>query len=548
MKRTFLYAAVFLMLASCHRRENDHKERTVFRYNESAGISSLDPAFARNQANIWAVNQLYNNLIQFDSALNIKPCIAQSWEISPDGLHYRFLLRQDVYFHDDAAFEGGKGRKLNAADVVFSLKRLLNAGLASPGAWVMNPVAKFSGEPAIQALNDSVVDIFLEKPFPPFLGMLGMQYCAVIPNEAVEYYKEDFRSHPVGTGPFVFNTWKEGVKLVLLRNPAYFEWSLTGERLPFLDAISVSFIIDKQSAFLEFVKGKLDFMSGLDASYKDELLTSTGKLNPKYADRIHFTSQPYLNTEYLGFLTDTSNILLKGNPLSDVRVRKAINMGFDRKKMIRYLRNGIGKPATQGFIPAGMPGYAADAGFGYDYRPDEARRLLIEAGFPSGKGLPPITLSTNASYLDLCQFIQSELAHLGINLKIDVSPPGTLRENMAQARVTFFRGSWIADYPDAENYLSLFYSPNKSPQGPNYTQFSSQTFDRLYQKAISTTDERVRTTYYREMDSLMMEKSPVVVLFYDQVLRFSGKNISGLGSNPLNLLNLKTVKKNNNEK
>lgn len=548
MKRILLYVSVFLIFSGCTRLGKEHKGQTVFRYNESAGISSLDPAFARNQANIWVINQLFNNLIQFDSSLNIMPCIAQSWEISPDGLHYRFLLRQDVYFHDDAAFETGKGRKLIASDVAYSLKRLMNPVLASPGAWVMNSVAKISDEPAIQALNDSILDIFLEKPFPPFLGMLGMQYCAVVPHEAVEYYKEDFRSHPVGTGPFVFNTWKEGVKLVLLRNPTYFETSADGERLPFLDAVSVSFIIDKQSAFLEFVKGKLDFMSGLDAGYKDELLTSTGKLNPKYADRIHFTSQPYLNTEYLGFLTDTSNKLLKGNPLSDLRIRQAINMGFDRNKMIRYLRNGIGQPANQGIIPAGMPGHAANAGFGYDYRPDEARKLLTEAGFPSGKGLPPITLSTNASYLDLCQFIQSELAHLGINLKIDVSPPGTLRANMAQARVTFFRGSWIADYPDAENYLSLFYSPNRSPQGPNYTQFNCSDFDRLYQKAIATTDERIRIRYYREMDSLMMEQSPVVVLYYDQVLRFSGKNIAGLGSNPLNLLNLKTVKKNNHEK
>lgn len=541
MKKIFFYVFISLLFLSCNRRGKDIKDLTVFRYNESAGISSLDPAFARNQANIWAVNQLYSSLVQFDSVLNVIPCIAKSWEVSADGLHYRFLLRQDVYFHPDTVFEAGKGRKLVAEDVVYSLKRLVSPALASPGSWVLNPVARISGNPSISALNDSVLDIFLEKPFPPFLGMLGMQYCAVVPREAVEYYKEDFREHPVGSGPFVFNTWKEGVKLVLLRNSNYFEY-LNGEKLPFIDAVSISFIIDKQSAFLEFVKGNLEFMSGLDASYKDELLTSTGKLNPKYKDRIRLSSEPYLNTEYLGFLTDTSNSLLRGNPLADVRIRKAINMGFSRDKMIRYLRNGIGKPGTHGFIPAGLPGYTADAGFGYDYMPDEARRLLSEAGYPSGKGLPPITLSTNASYLDLCQFIQSELSHLGIDLKIDVSPPGTLRENIAQSRVTFFRGSWIADYPDAENYLSLFFSPNKAPQGPNYTQYSSSAFDRLYQKAITTTDEKLRVKYYREMDSLAMVSSPVVVLFYDQVLRFSRKNVSGLGSNPLNLLNLKTVK------
>lgn len=543
MKPWLLCIVPALIMIGCKNQESSHSSLTVFRYNESAGISSLDPAFARNQANIWAVNQVYNNLVQFDSALNIEPCIAHDWQISSDGLHYRFFLRQDVFFHDDAAFEGGKGRKLTASDVVYSLKRLMNPRLASPGAWVMNPVAQIVNEPAIQAPNDSVVDIYLKSSFPPFLGMLGMKYCAIVSQEAVEYYKEYFRSHPVGTGPFVFNTWKEGVKLVLLRNPRYFEKSQQGEQLPFLDAIAVSFIIDKQTAFLEFVKGNLDFMSGIDASYKDELLTSSGKLNPKYNDRINFSSRPYLNTEYLGFMSDTSSILLKNNPLSDVRIRKAINMGFDRKKMIRYLRNGIGKPGEQGIIPAGMPGYAANAGFGYHFNPDEARKLLTQAGFPSGKGLPPITLSTNASYLDLCQFIQSELSHLGIDLKIDVSPPGTLRENIAQGRVAFFRGSWIADYPDAENYLSLFLSSNKSPVGPNYTRFQDKSFDKLYHQALSANDIKQRTSYYRQMDSLMMEQSPVVVLYYDQVLRFTSKSITGLGSNPLNLLNLKTVKK-----
>jgi len=222
-------------------------------------------------------------------------------------------------------------------------------------------------------------------------------------------------------------------------------------------------------------------------------------------------------------------------------------MGFDRTKMIRYLRNGVGQPGTHGFIPAGLPGFAVNSGYGYNYNPEKARQLLAEAGYPMGKGLPPITLSTNASYLDLCQFFQSQLSQIGINLKIDVSPPATLRENMAQARIAFFRGSWIADYPDAENYLSLFYSPNHSPDGPNYTQYSNPLFDNLYRKAGMENDIEKRAVLYREMDSLVMEDAPVIVLFYDQVLRFSRTNISGLGNNPLNLLELKHVKKAKNE-
>lgn len=532
-----------ILLFGCKSRDKQDDNLTVFKYNISSGITSLDPVFASNQSNIWGVNHIFNGLVQLDSVLNIKPSIAKSWELSTDGRVYTFNLRDDVYFHDSPVFIDGKGRKLVAADVVYSLNRLASPDLASPGAWIMNWVDQKEGIPSIKATSDTTVQIELVRPFPPFLGMLSMQYCSVIPHEAVDYYGEDFRIHPVGTGPFVFKMWKEGVKLVLLKNHNYFESDEKGNKLPHLDAVSISFIIDKQSVFLEFVKGNLDFMSGLDASYKDEVLSSSGQLSKKYTDKIKLISQPYLNTEYLGILYDQQNPIVKDSPLKDIRIRKAINMGFDRDKMIKYLRNGVGLPGTSGFIPKGLPGYSADSKFGYKYDPAQAAKLLAEAGYPMGKGLPPITLSTNATYLDITQFIQSQLSQLGITIKIDVSPPGTLRENMAQSRVAFFRGSWIADYPDAENYLSLFNSLNKSPKGPNYTHFESKQFDKLYEMATNETNDDKRYELYREMDSVMMQEAPVVVLFYDQVLRFTRNNIYNLGSNPLNLLDLKRVVK-----
>ncbi len=480
---------ITLIFFGCKSNYKDQEGLSVFRYNESSGISSMDPAFARNQANIWAVNQMFNGLVQLDSNLHVLPCIAKNWEISPDGKAYTFYLRDDVYFHNSPAFPDSKGRKVIASDVVYSLNRLCSERLASPGAWVMSIVDETSQSKKIIALGDSIVKIELKKPFPPFLGMLSMQYCSIIPKEAVDYFGEDFRVNPVGTGPFQFKMLKEGVKLVMVKNPAYFESDINGRKLPYLDAVAVTFIIDKQSAFLEFIKGSLDFMSGLDASYKDELLSPSGKLKSKYTNKIKLLTQPYLNTEYLGIMYDTANPVMANNPLKDIRVRKALNMGFDRDKMIRYLRNGIGKPGTNGIIPQGLSGYYEDAQYGYKYDPAKASALLTGAGYPGGKGLPPITISTNASYLDITQFIQSQLSQLGVNIKIDVSPPGTLRENIAQGRIAFFRGSWIADYPDAENYLSLFYSINESPVGPNYTHFKNDHFDKLYKHALSETSD-----------------------------------------------------------
>jgi peptide/nickel transport system substrate-binding protein len=178
---------------------------------------------------------------------------------------------------------------------------------------------------------------------------------------------------------------------------------------------------------------------------------------------------------------------------------------------------------------------------GFYYDPSEARALLAEAGFADGRGLPPITITTTSEYLDLCKFIQHEMNDLGIDMKIDVSPPATLKELKAQSKLPFFRASWIADYPDAENYLSLFYSKNFSPLGPNYTHFSNDQYDMLYEQSLQTVDDQFRHKLYRSMDSLMMSESPIIILYYDQVLRFISRRVSGLGSNPVNQLDLRRV-------
>ena len=507
----------------------------IFRYNESVGIASLDPAFARDQAMIWASQQLFNGLIQLDTDLTVQPSIAKRWEISDDGLTYTFILRKDVYFHRNACFANGR-RKVVASDFVYSFNRIVDEKVASPGRWIFDNVQNNDGNYAFSAPNDTTFVVTLKQPFAPFLGMLGMPYCSVVPHEAVEYYGADFRQNPVGTGPFRFQKWKENVKLVLQRNPRYFERDAQSNRLPYLDAVAVTFIIDRQTVFLEFVKGNLDFMNSLDASYKDELLTQTGQLREKYADRIDMASQPYLNTEYLGFLMDKNSSVLK-----DKRVRQAINYAFDRRKMMKYLRNNVGMPGCYGFIPAGLPGFDTTAA-GYEYDLPKAKQLLAEAGYPNGKGLPVLTLSTTATYLDLCKYVQQQLGLAGIQIKIDVNPPGALREQIAQSKVQWFRGSWIADYPDAENYLSLFYSRNFCPQGPNYTHFSNAEFDRLYLQSKAETNDSVRAELYKRMNAILIDEAPVVVLYYDQILHFTHKNVKGLRSNAMNALDLRRVK------
>ncbi|MCG8411875.1 MAG: ABC transporter substrate-binding protein [Bacteroidales bacterium] len=510
----------------------------IFRYNESKGISTLDPAFAKNQVLIWPANQLYNGLVQMDSELQVRPCIAKTWNVYDGGKVYEFILRDDVFFHDNKAFVNRKGRKVTAFDFEYSLNRIIDPSTTSPGVWIFNNVK----EGGIQAINDTILQIELKNPFPAFLGLLTMKYCSVIPKEAIDYYGINFRKNPVGTGPFKYKFWKEGEKLIFVKNQNYFEKDSSGNTLPYLDAIAITFINDKQSEFLEFLKGRLDFISGLNPANKDELITKNGNLSPKYFEKIEMINQPYLNTEYLGFLIDTLKVNDKNSAILNKKVRQAINYGFDRKKMMKYLRNNVGFPANYGFIPKGLPSFSEINPI-YTYNPDKTIKLLQEAGFPKGEGLKPITLTTTSDYLDLCEYIQQQLSEFGIKIEIDINTGATFRDMVANSKLEFFRGSWIADYPDAENYLALFYSKNKSPNGPNYTHYHSEEYDNLYEKAMFEINDSLRYTLYNKMNLLIMDNACIVPLYYDEVVRFVSKNIKGFESNPMNLLNLKKVKK-----
>lgn len=209
--------------------------------------------------------------------------------------------------------------------------------------------------------------------------------------------------------------------------------------------------------------------------------------------------------------------------------------------MMQYLRNNIGTPATNGIIPQGLPGFNNLQG--YDYQPEKAKELIQAFREETSINQPQITISTDGNYVDVCEYIQRELEKIGIKTTIDVIPSATLRQSKATGKLAIFRASWIADYPDAENYLSLFYSKNFAPNGPNYTHFSNVQFDQWYESATKEIDENKRIKLYQKMDSLLISKAPIVPLYYDQSIRFTQKNVSGLGSNPINLLTLKYVKK-----
>ena len=520
------------LVAACGN-QNRYEDKMIFRYNESAGITSIDPAFSKDQPNIWACNQLFNGLVQMDEALNVRPCIARTWDIQDSGLTYRFHLRRDVFFHENPCFNGNP-RKVTARDFEYSFQRLIQPETAAPGAWIFKNVDAFS------ALDDSTFEIRLKSPFSPFLGLLTMKYCSVLPHEAIEMYGNDFGRNPVGTGPFIFKVWYDNEKLVLLKNEAYFETE-EGRTLPYLDAVAVSFIPDKQSAFLEFIKGNLDFLNSLDAGYKDDILTPTGELNPKYADRLVMEKLPFLNTEYLGL-----NMRSKHPALQNLQFRQALNYAFDRVEMMQFLRNNIGTPARSGVLPKGLPAYQPSPEWGYHYNPERARILIKESGLNLDQ-LPPLELTTTANYRDLCEYFQGALSKVGIPIEVNVVPASHLRELKANGECDFFRASWIADYPDGENYFSMFYSGNHTPMGPNYTFFEHPQFDEWYLNSRLVDEPLEKKEMYTKSDSLLMYHSPIVPLYYDEVVRFYPKTLEGMKGNALNVLDLKRVRKNQSD-
>lgn len=527
MSRIFIFLIFLIGLNACKSSKN-RKNKHVFRYNEETGIATLDPAFARDQSIIWAVSQLYDGLIELDSQLQIKPALAHRWDTLEGGKTYRFYLNQNIPFHPDPCF-GHKKRYVTADDVVFSFQRILNGSTGSPGAWIFN--GRVDSKNPFTALNDSVVEIKLQQPFKPFLNMLAMPYAFIVPKEAIEYYGKDFRRHPVGTGPFQFSYWEEGIRLIFKKNKEYFQRDAQGISLPYAEGVEVFFKESKQVAFFEYLQGNLDMLNGLESSFKDELLTRGGLLKKKWHKEHQLYTKPYLNTEYLGICH-----ALKG-PLNDVRVRKALSLSINRDEMIRFLRNGLGEAQVSGIIPQGLSGFRTF--IHENYNPENARKLLQEAGYTPQNPMPEIVLYTTKNYVDISLFIQDQLRKTGFNVRLEVNPGPTHRQRVNQGKLMLFRASWIADYPDEENFLNLFLKENHPPQGPNYTFFSHEPFELQFKKYLNS--EPLSYTP-AQLDSMIMEQQPVVILFYDKSLRLTSRTWTGLAPDPMNRLLIKFAK------
>ena len=517
------WCAIFLAGCTAYTPLEDPR---VFRYNESAAITSLDPAAARSLEHMWVVDQLYDGLVELGPDLTVLPCLAKSWTFDEERLAFQFQLRRDAAFTT--------GRPVQADDVVYSLERLRDPKVVSSGGWILDAVRP----QGIVALNDSTVEVRLREAYPPFLGLLTTAYGSIIDHEAASEEGHDLRDNPAGSGPFQLAWWMPDAGLVLHRHEGYWEKDEHGQALPYLDAVHVDVVQDMGAECLGLTQGRYDFMSGLHPAYMETLLDEAGTLRPSFESTLKHLHIPFLKTDYLGVVLDGADT---PEALRDARVRRAMSLALDRHGLARHLRRNAVTP-TDHFVPPTMLGRDDVHPVTQDVA--QALALLTEAGYPEGQGVGEIVLSTTSDYVDMCAAFQHDWAQLGLDVKVDVVPASVHRERVAQGETAMFYKSWLADHADAENFLGLFVETNFSPGGPNYTHYRNPEFERGFEGALLQADRpEARLEAYRALDALIHEDMPVIPLFHDQVTHFVSRRIDGWPIHPVNRLDLRRVVK-----
>jgi peptide/nickel transport system substrate-binding protein len=545
------FTAVILcsLFSACSKKE---AAENIFRYNESQGIENLDPVLSSNYPAIWPLMQSMEGLLEYNRNMELTTLLAASYTISEDALTYTFYLRKGVHFHDDPCFPNGKGREVISKDYKYCFERVCDPRTKTRGSWLFRDRIKGAADyinsikenkynvkeiTGIQCPDDTTLVITLTKPFAPFLSILTMPYAFVYPHEAVEYYNERWGYQIVGTGPFKFTKWDYDKELVFEKNHNYWKKLKTGEPMVYLDGFKVTFTRSAETEFLDFTSGKLDYHSP-SPEVLTQITDENGNLLPQY--NFEIVKQPWLNTVYLAVQLNKSMPGGVNNVLAENKyLRQAISYAIDRAKLIKFVLKNKGKPAENGPIPIGMPGFSTDVK-GYSYDRQKALYLLEKAGYPNGKGLAlKLTISNEETQKLIGETIQAQLKDVGIDVQLDFIQGSVLRSAQVGGELTFWRANWGADYFDPENFMALFYSKNKTPAGPNYTHYSNPAIDSLYELGLKETYFSKRKVIYNTMENIIMEDAPWILLLYNEIVYLKSKRISNMYIDGLNNLVLK---------
>ncbi len=522
------------------------------RVNEVENFRTLYPVSVNEINGYHITSQVYEGLVKFNpNDLTIQPCLAYKWEVSEDLKTYTFHLRKGVKFHDDPAFPEGKGREVTAKDFKFCFEKLCTADpannqfqitfkdrVAGANEYFDKKINELTG---VKVSNDSTLSIELVQPDPIFLQTLAMPGCFVYPKEAYEKYGQDMRVKCVGTGPFYIETLKEGEIILMRRNPNYWAKDEHNNPLPYLDGVKWTFIKEKKSEILEFKRGNLDLIYRIPVEIFPEIM---GKLEDAKKRKTEFAieTSPYLNTFYIGFNVQANPVLQKKE------VRLAFNYAIDRDKIANFTIQGEGSPAKYGLVPYyeafEREGYDYKTVGGFAYNPQMAKDLLAKAGYPNGKGFPKLTLEINSGGGDrnvlVADVVKKMLEeNLGIKIDIAVTTFPEHIENVASGKADFFRFAWVADYPDPETFLALFYGKNvpKSSEEKAYInnfRYINLKFDSLLEASRKVADSKERMKLLSMAEKEVLLDPPFIPIFYDENFILEQNNVRNIPSNPMN--------------
>lgn len=539
-----LLSGIAVLSASCGRQEEESGGRTLS-ISLGTRITSLDPALAADTASQSIAGALYDTPLQY--SYRGRPyrlecsMLAEMPSVSDDMRIFRCRLRDDLYFQEVPCFPDRQSRKITAADLAFSILRLADARVRSTGYWLIRDrikgIAGFRAKTAqaekydmapydagcqgIRILDDLTFEIELDKPDPRFLYALALPYFSAVSRKAVEYYKDSFADHPAGSGPFAVTQWTKDFIIRMKRYTDYRKELLPSaenpadrtRKLPLLDEITCYLVKQPLAAWLMFLQGELDYCS-LSGENFEAVVNDEMELSPALRKRgIRLISAPDLQTNYIGF--NFSDPVLGSN----VNLRRAISLAFDKDLRCRT-SNGRLIPAN-GPVPPGADGFLKDYEGPYGrFNVELAKEYMKKAGYPGG--MDPETgrnleltfdqAGSSTLYRQIAEMLAADLKRIGIVLRPEFNNRSRFFQKLNQGQFQLFRLSWTGDYPDAENFLQLFYGPNSD--SCNRIFFRDAEFDRMYEEVRPMPDSGERTAKYEKMSKLLTEKCPWIFESY----------------------------------
>ncbi len=523
----------------------------------TAGPNTLDPAQGSTTYENMACSQVYETLLQpkYTNPNELEPLLLAEMPTSYTDEQgrkvWKFTLRDDAEFHDSECFPGGEGRQVTTDDVFYSWKRLADQRASEGKNWwlLKDTIVGFDEYKArqdqapefdydapvegLRKLSDTEFEVVLQQPVYRFIWVLQMFQTSVVPREAVEYYNAEgrngFSANPVGTGPFVFREWRPKQSFVVVRNPDYREafypsegWSSDdvergladagGQRIPMVDRLEFSMYVEDNPLWLDFENEKLGYIELPYDFFQNAFNPRTKRMDRGLRRKgVTYVVEPQLDFIFRSF--NMEDELVGGYTPEKVALRRAISLAVDLNEINESFYAGL-CTVYDGPIPPGLDGHPEGSRVEGAYRGPNlelAREYLVKAGYPNGEGLPPIRFATSRSGTNARQtaMLKRQLAEVGIRIEEVLLDFPDLISQVNRREVPFFGFAWASDYPDGENNLALFYSPNASP-GSNHSNYSRPEYDEMYERARLMEPGPDRTALYEEMRDMILSDSPFV--------------------------------------